>query len=79
MGLDTSLSELPQGSSAVHDPCPVRPRKQVQDAVHQESSQVWADYLDGLKIKPRATMPIKDWKSALNQFCIMLEERLPSF
>jgi transposase-like protein len=24
-------------------------------------------------------MPIKDWKSALNQFSIMFEERLPGF
>ena len=30
-------------------------------------------------ISKKWTMPIKDWKSALNQFSIMFEERLPNF
>lgn len=30
-------------------------------------------------ISGKWTMPIRDWKSALNQLSIMFEERLPSF
>ena len=36
-------------------------------------------YLALTNISKKWTMPIKDWKSALNQFCIMFEERLPNF
>ena len=36
-------------------------------------------YLALTKISKKWTMPIKDWKSALNQFSIMFEERLPNF
>lgn len=36
-------------------------------------------YLALRNISKRWTMPIKDWKSALNQFSIMFEERLPNF
>ena len=36
-------------------------------------------YLALTNISKRWTMPIKDWKSALNQFSIMFEERLPNF
>lgn len=36
-------------------------------------------YLALRSISKRWTMPIKDWKSALNQFSIMFEERLPNF
>ncbi len=36
-------------------------------------------YLALTNIAKRWTMPIKDWKSALNQFSIMFEERLPEF
>jgi len=36
-------------------------------------------YLALTNISKRWTMPIKNWKSALNQFSIMFEERLPEF
>lgn len=36
-------------------------------------------YLALTNISKKWTMPIKDWKSALNQFSIMFEERLPNF
>ena len=36
-------------------------------------------YLALTNISKKWTMPIKDWKSALNQFSIMFEDRLPSF
>ena len=36
-------------------------------------------YLALANISKKWTMPIKDWKSALNQFSIMFEERLPNF
>lgn len=36
-------------------------------------------YLALTNIAKRWTMPIKNWKSALNQFSIMFEERLPEF
>lgn len=36
-------------------------------------------YLALTNISKRWTMPIKNWKSALNQFSIMFEERLPDF
>lgn len=36
-------------------------------------------YLALSNISKKWTMPIKDWKSALNQFSIMFEERLPNF
>ena len=36
-------------------------------------------YLALMNISKRWTMPIKNWKSALNQFSIMFEERLPEF
>lgn len=36
-------------------------------------------YLALMNISKKWTMPIKDWKSALNQFSIMFEERLPNF
>lgn len=36
-------------------------------------------YLALTNISKKWTMPIKEWKSALNQFSIMFEERLPSF
>ena len=36
-------------------------------------------YLALTNISKKCTMPIKDWKSALNQFSIMFEDRLPSF
>lgn len=40
----------------------------------------WIDhYLALTNISKKWTMPIKDWKSALNQFSIMFEERLPNF
>jgi putative transposase len=36
-------------------------------------------YLALTNIAKRWTMPIKNWKSALNQFCIMFDDRLPEF
>ena len=36
-------------------------------------------YLALMNISKRWTMPIKNWKSALNQFSIMFEERRPEF
>lgn len=36
-------------------------------------------YLALTNISKKWTMPVKDWKSALNQFSVMFEERLPSF
>jgi putative transposase len=36
-------------------------------------------YLALQNIAKKWTMPIRDWKSALNQFSIMFEERLPDF
>ncbi len=36
-------------------------------------------YLALTNISKKWTMPIKDWKSALNQISIMFEERLPNF
>jgi hypothetical protein len=36
-------------------------------------------YLALTNISKIWTMPIKDWKSALNQFSIILEERLQNF
>jgi putative transposase len=36
-------------------------------------------YLALTNISRRWTMPIKDWKSALNQFTIIFEDRLPNF
>ena len=36
-------------------------------------------YLALTNISKRWTMPIKNWKSALNQFSIMFEDRLPEF
>lgn len=36
-------------------------------------------YLALTNISKKWTMPIKDWKSALNQFSIMFEERMPNF
>lgn len=36
-------------------------------------------YLALTNISKKWTMPIKDWKSALNQFSIMFEKRLPNF
>ena len=36
-------------------------------------------YLALKNIAKKWTMPIRDWKSALNQFSIMFEERLPNF
>jgi putative transposase len=36
-------------------------------------------YLALTNISQKWTMPIKDWKSALNQFSIIFEERLPNF
>lgn len=36
-------------------------------------------YLALTNISKKWTMPIKDWKSALNQFSIMFEDRLPNF
>ena len=36
-------------------------------------------YLALANISKKWTMPIKDWKAALNQFSIMFEERLPNF
>jgi len=36
-------------------------------------------YLALTNISKKWTMPIKDWKSALNQFSIMFGERLPNF
>lgn len=36
-------------------------------------------YLALTNISKKWTMPIRDWKSALNQFSIMFEERLPNF
>ena len=34
-------------------------------------------YLALTNISKKWTMPIKNWKAALNQFSIMFEERLP--
>jgi len=36
-------------------------------------------YLALTNIAKRWTMPIKNWKSALNQLCIMFDDRLPEF
>jgi putative transposase len=36
-------------------------------------------YLALTNISKKWTMPIKDWKMALNQFSIMFENRLPNF
>lgn len=36
-------------------------------------------YLALKNIAKKWTMPIRDWKSALNQFSIMYGERLPNF
>jgi putative transposase len=36
-------------------------------------------YLALNNISKKWTMPIKEWKTALNQFSIMFEERLPNF
>lgn len=36
-------------------------------------------YLALRNIAKRWTMPIKNWKSALNQFCIMFDDRMPEF
>lgn len=36
-------------------------------------------YLALTNISKKWTMPIKDWKSALNQFSIMFDDRVPSF
>lgn len=36
-------------------------------------------YLALKNIAKKWTMPIKNWKAALNQFCIMFEDRMPNF
>ena len=36
-------------------------------------------YLALINISKKWTMPVRDWKSALNQFSIMFEERFPGF
>ena len=36
-------------------------------------------YLGLMNISKKWTMPIRDWKSALNQFSIMFEDGLPNF
>jgi putative transposase len=36
-------------------------------------------YLALKNITARWTMPIKDWRSALNRFAIIFEDRMPAF